>query len=63
MGFQKASVTIGESAMENKLLYHYTSLKSFCEIIRNRQFRLFDITKSNDPLEGIFLIDAIKEYV
>ena len=49
--------------MENKLLYHYTSLKSFCEIIRNRQFRLFDITKSNDPLEGIFLIDAIKEAI
>lgn len=47
--------------MESKILYHYTSLRTFYEIIRNKEFRLFDITKSNDPLEGIFLINAIKK--
>lgn len=45
---------------EWKVLYHYTSLDAFVNIVKSREFRLFDITKSNDPLEGKYILEALK---
>lgn len=47
--------------MEWEVLYHYTSLDAFVNIIKGKEFRLFDITKSNDPLEGTYMIQALEE--
>lgn len=44
-----------------EVLYHYTTLSTFEKIIKNGYFAMFDILKSNDPLEGIFSITAIKD--
>ena len=43
------------------LLYHYTSLDAFVNIIKSKKFRLCDITKSNDPLEGTYIPQALEE--
>lgn len=43
------------------MLYHYTSLEAFANIIKTKEFRLFDITKSNDPLEGEYMLRALKK--
>lgn len=45
---------------EDGVLYHYTSLEAFSNIIKTKEFRLFDITKSNDPLEGEYMLRALK---
>lgn len=50
-----------EEKIENKVLYHYTTLETFFSIVKSGEFRLFDITKSNDPLEGKFAINALAE--
>lgn len=42
-------------------LYHYTSLKSFERIIKSGYISLSDIIKSNDPAEGFFAFDVLKE--
>lgn len=47
--------------MECGVLYHYTSLDAFVNIIKGKEFRLFDVTKSNDPLEGTYMIQALEE--
>lgn len=47
--------------MEWEVLYHYTSLDAFVNIIKSKEFRLFDVTKSNDPLEGTYMIQALEE--
>lgn len=44
-----------------EVLYHYTSLNAFFSIIKNREFRLTDVTKSNDPLEGQYVLQAIEK--
>lgn len=46
---------------EWKVLYHYTSLDALANIAKTKEFRLFDITKSNDPLEGKYLLEAMKD--
>lgn len=46
--------------MKWEVLYHYTSLDTFVNIIRNREFRLYDITKSNDPLEGKYILQSLE---
>lgn len=43
------------------LLFHYTSLDAFINIIKSKKFRLCDVTKSNDPLEGTYMIQALEE--
>ena len=50
-----------EEKIEDKVLYHYTTLETFFNIVKSGEFRLFDITKSNDPLEGKFAINALVE--
>ena len=43
-------------------IYHYCNLTAFENIIRSRTFRLFDISKSNDPEEmkyAIFLVEKV----
>ena len=47
--------------MEPELLYHFTSLDTFFNIIKNKEFRLYDITKSNDPLEGTYVLKGLHE--
>lgn len=42
-------------------LFHYTSLNSFEKILNSGSIKLFDITKSNDPQEGIFILDCLEE--
>ena len=44
-----------------QVLYHYTSLKSFERIVKDGHISLSDIIKSNDPAEGFFAFDALKE--
>lgn len=44
-----------------QVLYHYTSLKSFERIVKNGYITLNDIIKSNDPAEGFFAFDVLKE--
>lgn len=44
-----------------QVLYHYTSLRSFERIIKNGYISLNDIIKSNDPAEGFFAFNALKE--
>lgn len=45
----------------NKLVFHFTSMSAFTKIIKGGAFYLFDITKSNDPLEGKFVVNALKK--
>ncbi len=52
-----------EKDEEWEVLYHFTSMKTFYEIITKGKFKLFDITKSNDPLEGKFIIDSLEEAI
>lgn len=44
-----------------EVLYHYTTLDTFANIIKSKKFRLCDITKSNDPLEGVYMIQALED--
>ena len=46
---------------EPDILFHYTSLDAFFKMIKNKEFWLSDITKSNDPLEGVYLIQVLEE--
>ncbi len=41
-------------------LYHYTSLKGFERIVKNGYIAMNDIIKSNDPAEGFFAFDALR---
>ena len=43
------------------VLYHYTTLGTFEKIVKNGYMAMFDIVKSNDPLEGKFAIKSIKD--
>lgn len=43
-----------------EVLYHYTSLDTFMNIIKTKKFRLYDVTKSNDPLEGTYMLQALE---
>ncbi|WP_294412114.1 DUF2971 domain-containing protein [uncultured Ruminococcus sp.] len=43
-----------------EVLYHYTTLGTFEKIVKNGYLAMFDIIKSNDPLEGKFALDALK---
>lgn len=43
----------------NNFIYHFTSIDSFLNIIKNREIWLFDIQKSNDPQEGKLWISAL----
>ncbi len=43
------------------IVYHYTSLSTFVNIVKSGELRLSDITKSNDPIECTFALDAIKK--
>lgn len=47
--------------IEWEVLYHYTSLESFDRIIHSGYLAMSDIIKSNDPAEGVFAVDALKE--
>lgn len=44
-----------------EVLYHYTSLDTFFNIIKTKKFRLCDVTKGNDPLEGVYMLQALEE--
>lgn len=44
---------------EPDILYHYCSLETFYNIIKNKTLRLFDATKSNDALELITYRDNL----
>lgn len=44
-----------------EVVYRYTSLDAFFNIIKTKKFRLCDITKSNDPLEGIYTLQTLEE--
>lgn len=44
-----------------EVLYHYTTLEVFVNIIKSKKFRLCDVTKSNDPLEGIYMIQSLED--
>lgn len=46
---------------EPSVLYHYTSLNAFFSIVDKKEFRLYDITKSNDPLEGVYSIQVLED--
>ena len=43
------------------ILYHYTSFSSFVNIIESGKLRMYDITKSNDPLEGKFALESLNK--
>lgn len=51
----------GKKSMKDDILYHFTSLDTFINIIKNDSFLLFDIKKSNDPLEGKFSITVLEK--
>ncbi len=43
------------------VLYHFTSLQNFVRIIKEGKISLTDVSKSNDPAEGMFVLNALKE--
>ncbi len=45
------------------ILYHYCSLDTFLCILRNKTFRLSDITKSNDRMERDFILYKSKDII
>ena len=45
------------------ILYHYCSLDTFLCILRNKTFRLSDITKSNDRMERNFALYKSKDII
>lgn len=45
--------------MENKTVYHFTSLDAFYNIIKSGSLYMFDIIKSNDPKEGKFALESL----
>lgn len=47
--------------MSSDILYHYTSLDAFVNMVKGKEFWLSDITKSNDPLEGTYILKALKD--
>lgn len=48
--------------MENaKKVYHFTSMKGFEAIVRSKTIRLNDVTRSNDPAETVFALDALEQ--
>lgn len=49
--------------MESKILYHYCSVETFLNIIRNHTLRLSDLCKSTDGLELKSLLDAVQKEV
>ncbi len=47
--------------MENaEKVYHFTSMRSFEAIVRSKSIRLNDVTRSNDPAETVFALDALE---
>lgn len=46
---------------DKKILYHYCSNQSFLNIVSTSKLRLFNITKSNDPKEGIYLVPFLEQ--
>lgn len=50
-----------EEKIEDKVLFHYTTLDTFYNIVKSGELRLYDVTKSNDPLEGRFAINALEK--
>lgn len=48
---------------EPQILYHYCSLETFNNIIRNHTLRFSDVTKSNDSEEVMFTINCYKNYL
>lgn len=48
------------STSKTKTIYHYCSLETFLQIIKNKTIRMSDINKSNDRLECRALVDSIK---
>lgn len=62
MGLQKESASMRYfMKKECEVLFHYTSLDTFVNIIKTKKLRLYDVTKSNDPLEGTYMIQALEE--
>ena len=49
------------SAENTMLLYHFTNLENFIRISKTGAISLCDITKSNDPLEGVFVLNALEQ--
>ena len=43
----------------SEVLYHFTSLEGLDRIIKQKQMALYDITKSNDPSEGRFVLETL----
>ena len=44
-----------------EVVYHYTSLDGFNRILSSGSLALTDITKSNDPAEGFYALQMLKE--
>ena len=44
-----------------EVLYHYTSLPGFFRILSSGVIALCDITKSNDPAEGVYSLQMMKK--
>ena len=42
-------------------IYHFTSLKNLERIARTGYIALTDVTKSNDPSEGIYVLETLKQ--
>ena len=45
--------------MSNDVIYHFTTLESFFNIITSGSLHIFDIIKSNDPKEGKFALESL----
>lgn len=45
--------------MNNNIIYHFTSLEAFYNIVKTGSLWAFDIIKSNDPKEGKFALECL----
>ena len=45
--------------MPNNIVYHYTSIEAFLNIIKTKSFRLTDIEKSNDSMEKKLVVNTL----
>ncbi len=43
------------------MIYHYCSLDTFAEVIKNKTIRLSDLDKTNDYMEKRWGIDLLQE--
>ena len=56
-------MTLGESAIENNIVYHYCTVETFLNIIRNHTLRLSDLCSSNDKAEMKILLGDLENEI